>query len=585
MHAEAFIHDLAIIMLIAGIVTLIFHQLKQPVVLGYLLAGVLIGPHTPPFALIHDQQTIHTLAELGVVFLLFSLGLEFSLKKLAKVGMAALIAGITEIAVMIWLGYQIGSAFGWQTMDSLFLGAMLAISSTTIIIKALEGLDLKNEKFAQLIFGVLIIEDILAIAILVLLAGIATSGHVSTTAVFATLGELTLFIIVSLIVGILTIPRLLNYIDNFRSNEMLLISVLGLLFGFCLLVIKLEYSMALGAFLIGAIIAESRQVEKIEHLIEPVRDMFSAIFFVAIGLLFNPSVLVDYALPILVITLAVVVGKVFSCSLGAFLAGQDARTSVKVGMGLAQIGEFSFIIASLGVALKVTSDFLYPIAVAVAAITTLLTPYLIKSSDGFSHQLSRILPSRVKQVGSAYTEWLQSIQPQGDNVILAKMIRRIIIHALVNFALVIAIFLMSTHFAHILEKYLPVLVLSEGLEKAVIWSGALLLSLPFLIAAYRKLKALSMLLAEMSVSPERAGQYTMPVRKMISEVIPIISVLIILLLVSVLSASILPPAKWLWIVILLFALLIPLLWSRFVKLHSRLQIALMETLDDEEHAP
>ena len=581
MHAEAFIQDLAIIMLIAGIVTLIFHQLKQPVVLGYLLAGVLIGPHTPPFALIHDQHTIHTLAELGVVFLLFSLGLEFSLKKLAKVGMAALIAGITEIAVMIWLGYQIGSAFGWQTMDSLFLGAMLAISSTTIIIKALEGLDLKNEKFAQLIFGVLIIEDILAIAILVLLAGIATSGHVSTTAVFATLGELTLFIIVSLIVGILTIPRLLNYIDNFRSNEMLLISILGLLFGFCLLVIKLEYSMALGAFLIGAIIAESRQVEKIEHLIEPVRDMFSAIFFVAIGLLFNPSVLVDYALPILVITLAVVVGKVFSCSLGAFLAGQDARTSVKVGMGLAQIGEFSFIIASLGVALKVTSDFLYPIAVAVAAITTLLTPYLIKSSDGFSHQLSRILPSRVKQVGSAYTEWLQSIQPQGDNVILAKMIRRIIIHALVNFALVIAIFLMSTHFAHILEKYLPVLVLSEGLEKAVIWSGALLLSLPFLIAAYRKLKALSMLLAEMSVSPERAGQYTMPVRKMISEVIPIISVLIILLLVSVLSASILPPAKWLWIVILLFALLIPLLWGRFVKLHSRLQIALIETLDDD----
>ena len=584
MHAEAFIQDLAIIMLIAGIVTLIFHQLKQPVVLGYLLAGVLIGPHTPPFALIHDQQTIHTLAELGVVFLLFSLGLEFSLKKLAKVGMAALIAGITEIAVMIWLGYQIGSAFGWQTMDSLFLGAMLAISSTTIIIKALEGLDLKNEKFAQLIFGVLIIEDILAIAILVLLAGIATSGHVSTTAVFATLGELTLFIIVSLVVGILTIPRLLNYIDNFRSNEMLLISVLGLLFGFCLLVIKLEYSMALGAFLIGAIIAESRQVEKIEHLIEPIRDMFSAIFFVAIGLLFNPNVLVDYAVPILVITLAVVVGKVVSCSLGAFVAGQDARTSVKVGMGLAQIGEFSFIIASLGVALKVTSDFLYPIAVAVAAITTLLTPYLIKSSDGVSHQLSRILPSRVKQVGSAYTVWLQNIQPQGDNVFLAKMIRRIIIHALVNFALVIAIFLMSAHFAYVLEKYLPLLVVNEGLEKAVIWSGALLLSLPFLIAAYRKIKALSMLLAEMSVNPERAGQYTMPVRKMISEVIPIVSVLIILLLVSVLSASILPPTKWLWLVVLLFALLVPLLWSRFVKLHSRLQIALMETLDDEEHS-
>lgn len=582
MHAQGFIQDLAIIMLVAGFVTLLFHRLKQPVVLGYLLAGVIIGPHTPPFALIHDEHTIHVLAELGVVFLLFSLGLEFSIKKLAQVGMPALIAGVTEIIVMIWLGYYIGAFFGWSTMDSLFLGAMLAISSTTIIIKALEGLNLKKEPFAKLIFGILIIEDILAIAILVLLTGIATSGTVSTAAVFSTLGELTLFIVVSLVVGILTVPRLLNYIDSFKSQEMLLVSVLGLLFGFCLLVIKLNYSMALGAFLIGAIIAESRQVKKIEHLIEPVRDMFSAIFFVAIGLLFNPSVLIDYALPIVIITLAVVVGKVISCSTGAFLAGQDAKTSVKVGMGLAQIGEFSFIIASLGVALKVTSEFLYPIAVAVAAITTLLTPYLIRYSDASSSQLALLLPNKMKQVGSAYTLWLQSIQPQGDNVIIARMIRRIIIHALVNFALVIAIFLMSAYFANVLEKYIPEVLRHEGLEKAVIWSGALLVSLPFLIAAYRKLKALSMLLAEMSVSPEKAGQYTMPVRKMISEVIPIMAVFVILVLVSALSSSILPPTKWMWAVVLLFSLLIPLLWSRFVKLHSRLQIALMETLDDED---
>lgn len=582
MHAQGFIQDLAIIMLVAGFVTLLFHRLKQPVVLGYLLAGVIIGPHTPPFALIHDEHTIHVLAELGVVFLLFSLGLEFSIKKLAQVGMPALIAGVTEIIVMIWLGYYIGAFFGWSTMDSLFLGAMLAISSTTIIIKALEGLNLKKEPFAKLIFGILIIEDILAIAILVLLTGIATSGTVSTAAVFSTLGELTLFIVVSLVVGILTVPRLLNYIDSFKSHEMLLVSVLGLLFGFCLLVIKLNYSMALGAFLIGAIIAESRQVKKIEHLIEPIRDMFSAIFFVAIGLLFNPSVLIDYALPIVIITLAVVVGKVISCSTGAFLAGQDAKTSVKVGMGLAQIGEFSFIIASLGVALKVTSEFLYPIAVAVAAITTLLTPYLIRYSDASSNKLAILLPNKMKQVGSAYTLWLQSIQPQGDNVIIARMIRRIIIHALVNFALVIAIFLMSAYFANVLEKYIPEVLRHEGLEKAVIWSGALLVSLPFLIAAYRKLKALSMLLAEMSVSPEKAGQYTMPVRKMISEVIPIMAVFVILVLVSALSSSILPPTKWMWAVVLLFSLLIPLLWSRFVKLHSRLQIALMETLDDED---
>lgn len=584
MHAHAFIQDLAIIMLVAGFVTLLFHRLKQPVVLGYLLAGILIGPHTPPFTLIHDEHTIHVLAELGVMFLLFSLGLEFSLKKLAQVGMAALLAAVTELIVMIWLGYYIGVFFGWSTLDSLFLGAMLAVSSTTIIIKALEGLNLKKEAFAKLIFGVLIVEDILAIALLVLLTGIATSGTISTAAVFNTLGELTLFIMVSLVIGILIVPRLLNYIDSFKSKEMLLVSVLGLLFGFCLLVIKLEYSMALGAFLIGAIIAESRQVKKIEHLVEPIKDMFSAIFFVAIGLLFNPSVLIDYTLPIVIITLGVIVGKVVSCSIGAFLAGQNARTSVKVGMGLAQIGEFSFIIASLGVTLKVTSEFLYPIAVAVAAITTLLTPYLIRYSDATANRLAFLLPNSIKQVGLAYTLWLQSIQPQGDNIIIVKMIKRIIIHALVNFALVIAIFLMGAYFAEFLEKYIPTMLRDEGLEKAVIWSGALLLSLPFLIAAYRKLKALSMLLAEMSVSPERAGQYTMPVRKMIAEVIPIIAVFIILVLVSALSSSILPPTKWMWVVILLFSLLIPLLWSRFVKLHSRLQIALIETLDDDENA-
>ncbi|PTQ89691.1 cation:proton antiporter [Agitococcus lubricus] len=584
MHAAGFIQDLAVIMIVAGIVTLIFHRFKQPVVLGYILAGVIIGPHTPPFSLIHEQDTVHTLAELGVMFLLFSLGLEFNIKKLARVGVAAVVAGIAEIVVMMWLGYQIGRWFGWQNMDALFLGAMLAISSTTIIIKALEELNLKHHRFAQLIFGILIVEDILAIAMIVLLTGIATSGALSTTAVMATLGELTLFMVVSLVVGILTIPRLLNYIDAFKSQEMLLISVLGLLFGFCLLVVKLEYSMALGAFVIGAIIAESRQVKKIEHLIEPIRDMFSAIFFVAIGLLFNPSVLFEYTIPIIVITVAVVVGKVVSCSVGAFVAGQDGRTSMRIGMGLAQIGEFSFIIASLGITLHVTSDFLYPIAVAVAAITTLLTPYLIRGADPIGQKLATWMPAKVIHVATAYTTWLQNIQPQGDSVMIAKIIRRILIHVFVNFALVVAIFISCAYFMDVVESYVPSLTIFAGLEKAVVWSGALLASLPFLIAAYRKLKALSMLLAEMSVKPDKAGQYNVQARTIISEVIPIVAILVMLLLISALSSSILPPANLLVAVLVLFAVLVPLLWGRFVRLHSRLQIALIETLDDDSQA-
>ncbi len=369
MHAISFIQDLAIIMMAAGLVTVLFHRFKQPVVLGYIVAGFIIGPHTPPFGFIHDEDTIKTLAELGVIFLMFCLGLEFSLRNLFKVGATAFIAAFLEIVLMIWIGYEIGRWFEWSTMDSLFLGAILAISSTTIIVKALNDLKMKNERFAQLIFGVLIVEDILGIGIIALLSSIAVSGTVSSGEVFSTVGKLSLFMIVALVVGILLVPRVLAYVATFDSNEMLLITVLGLCFGFCLLVVKLEYSMVLGAFLIGAIMAESRQLLKIERLVEPVRDLFSAIFFVAIGLMLDPAILLQYAWPIAVITGAVVLGKMLSCGLGAFIAGNDGRTSLRVGMGLSQIGEFSFIIASLGMTLQVTSDFLYPVAVAVSVLT------------------------------------------------------------------------------------------------------------------------------------------------------------------------------------------------------------------------
>jgi CPA2 family monovalent cation:H+ antiporter-2 len=524
------------------VVTILFHRLKQPVVLGYIVAGFIIGPHTPPFGLIHDEDTIKTLAELGVIFLMFCLGLEFSLRKLFKVGATAFIAAFLEIVLMIWIGYEIGRWFGWNTMDSLFLGAILAISSTTIIVKALNDLKMKNERFAQLIFGVLIVEDILGIGIIALLSSIAVSGTVSSGEVFSTVGKLSLFMIVALVIGILLVPRLLAYVAKFESNEMLLITVLGLCFGFCLLVVKLEYSMVLGAFLIGAIMAESRQLLKIERLIEPVRDLFSAIFFVAIGLMIDPQILLQYAWPIAVITVAVVLGKMLSCGMGAFIAGNDGRTSLRVGMGLSQIGEFSFIIAALGMTLQVTSDFLYPVAVAVSAITTLLTPYLIRAADPLSIKLAAVMPKRLGRVFGMYGEWLRSIQPQGEGAMLAAMIRRILLQVGVNLALVIAIFFAGGYFAG-RGGYLEGWVSDPSWQKALIWGGALLLSLPFLIAAYRKLKALSMLLAEMGVKPEMAGRHTQRVRRVIAEVIPILSLLVIFLLLAALSASILPTNK------------------------------------------
>ena len=580
MHAISFIQDLAVIMLVAGVVTILFHRLRQPVVLGYIVAGFIIGPHTPPFGLIHDEDTIKILAELGVIFLMFCLGLEFSLRKLFKVGATAFIAAFLEIVLMIWIGFEIGRWFGWNTMDSLFLGAILAISSTTIIVKALNDLKMKNERFAQLIFGVLIVEDILGIGIIALLSGIAVSGSVSSGEVFSTVGKLSLFMIVALVIGILLVPRLLAYVAKFESNEMLLITVLGLCFGFCLLVVKLEYSMVLGAFLIGAIMAESRQLLKIERLIEPVRDLFSAIFFVAIGLMIDPQVLVEYAWPIVVITLAVVLGKMLSCGMGAFIAGNDGRTSLRVGMGLSQIGEFSFIIAALGMTLQVTSDFLYPVAVAVSAITTLLTPYLIRAADPLSIRLGKVVPQRLSRVLSLYGEWLRSIQPQGEGAMLAAMIRRILLQVGVNLALVIAIFFSGGYFAVRIGAWLSEWIGDVGQQKALIWGAALLLSLPFLIAAYRKLKALSMLLAEMGVKPEMAGRHTQRVRRVIAEVIPLLSLLVIFLLLSALSASILPTSELLLIIAVVAAVVVALLWRWFVRMHTRMQVALLETLEN-----
>ena len=582
MHAISFIQDLAVIMLVAGVVTILFHRLKQPVVLGYIVAGFIIGPHTPPFGLIHDEDTIKTLAELGVIFLMFCLGLEFSLRKLFKVGATAFIAAFLEITLMIWIGYEIGQFFGWSTMDSLFLGAILAISSTTIIVKALNDLKMKNQPFAQLIFGVLIVEDNLGIGIIALLSGIAVSGSVSSGEVFSTVGKLSLFMIVALVIGILLVPRLLAYVAKFESNEMLLITVLGLCFGFCLLVVKLEYSMVLGAFLIGAIMAESRQLVKIERLIEPIRDMFSAIFFVAIGLMIDPAILLQYAWPIAVITVAVVLGKMLSCGLGAFLAGNDGKTSLRVGMGLSQIGEFSFIIAALGMTLQVTSDFLYPVAVAVSAITTLLTPYLIRGADPLSHHLARIMPQRMSRVFGMYGEWLRSIQPQGEGALLASMIRRILLQVGVNLALVIAIFFCGGYFAERIGVYISDWIGDVGQQKAWICGAALLLSLPFLIAAYRKLKALSMLLAEMGVKPEMAGRHTARVRKVIAEVIPLLSLLVIFVLLAALSASILPTNELLILIVVIAAIVAAVAWRWFIRVHTRMQIALLETLGNHQ---
>jgi CPA2 family monovalent cation:H+ antiporter-2 len=578
MH-HALLQDLAIVMMVAAVVTVVFRRLKQPVVLGYILAGVIIGPHTPPYALISDKHTIETLSELGVIFLMFALGLEFSLRKLSKVGATALIGATMEIVLMVWVGYQIGRAFGWHMMDSVFLGAILAISSTTIIIKALEELGKTKESFAQLIFGILIVEDILAILMIAMLGAFATDGSLSVEQVGATVGKLSAFLGVLLVAGLIIVPRLLNYVSKFKSNEMLLVTVTGLCLGVSMLAVKLDYSVALGAFLIGAIIAEARQIARIEMLMHPVRDLFSAVFFVSIGLLIDPKILWEYIGPISVISLAVVVGKVITCGFGTFVAGNDLRTSMRVGMGLAQIGEFSFIIAAFGLQKGVTSEFLYPIAVAVSAVTTLLTPYLIRSSDTIVGWSEKVMPVSVRRTLDAYTHWVGQLNKSSGRRSPSTFLKKWGWQIALNLLLTAGVFIGAFYARRFALQQWPDAPGGDNAIKGMVWLGAMLLSLPMIIAVVRKWQAFAMLLSEMSVTRKAAGDKTAAMRAVVQTIAFVAGCVALMIYILLLSSAVLP--SWNLLIVLGLVLLAAtiLLRRSFIKLHSRAQVALIETFE------
>ncbi len=578
MHGIELLHDLAVVMLVAGITTILCHRLKQPVALGYIVAGFLIGPHTPPFELVKDEDTIKTLGEMGVVLLMFSLGLEFSLRKLTKVGMAAFVAAVLEILLMIWLGYEVGRAFGWNTMDSVFLGAMLSISSTTIIVKALAELNKSREPFAEIIFGILVIEDILAIVLLALLSGFAKTGSLSAAEVGIEVLKLSVFFAVVLVAGFILVPRLFNYIARFKSNEMLLVAALGFCFGVSLVASMLGYSVALGAFLIGAVIAESRQIHKIEDLTAPVRDMFSAIFFVTIGMLIDPHMLLQYAWPIIVLSLLVIVGKVVTCSFGVFIGGKDLRTSLSVGLGLAQIGEFSFIIATLGLTLNVTSAFLYPIAVAVSVVTTLTTPYLIRATDGIAGWIDRSAPRPMMQALSVYTAWIGSFGGQ-DRSPMVLLVRRMGWQLMVNFLLTVGFFALGAWLARFPDSYLPDFMRSPEVHQTLVWLGVMILTAGIYLASVRKIQAMSMLIAEICVPMATvSGQRGSAARMVIGQVFSLGSYVVIVFLTILLSTSILSSIETM-VPLLLIMVVAALLFRRIlVRIYSRAEIALHETL-------
>ncbi|OGR79003.1 MAG: hypothetical protein A3I11_00920 [Elusimicrobia bacterium RIFCSPLOWO2_02_FULL_39_32] len=494
------LQDLAIVVVIAGVMTLLCHLLRQPVVLGYIIAGFIIGPYTPPFSLVHDLHSIQTLAELGLVFLMFTLGLEFNLPKLRKVGASAALAALLEVLGMVWIGYKLGQLFGWSQKDSIFLGAILSISSTTIIVKVFTDLKMMRENFAQVVFGILILEDIVAVLILSILSGFAFTPSAGASMALWTLLKISLFIIIFLVAGLSLIPRFLDWVVGFQSTEMTGISTLG----FCLLGAILAYvvgfSVALGAFLMGAVVAASKSAAQIEEWIHPIRDMFSAIFFVAVGMLIQPQLLWTYKWPILIITLVTLSGKILTVGMGTFLAGYGLKNSVKIGVSMAQIGEFSFVIASLGAANNVTSNFLYPIAVAVSSITTFSTPYLIRKADSLVERIVQTIPLPIQSLLKSYENWFQRLGNQKTESKTKSIFVKYLIRLLIYFAIWVGILLVTQVISRIVSspssEHLPFLYL-------VLWFLCGMTSLPLLMAISKYINHILLILLTIAMESSK----------------------------------------------------------------------------------
>lgn len=443
MHIPALITDLALILAAAAVTTLIFKKLRQPLVLGYIVAGLLVGPHVSLIPTVSDEANIQTWSEIGVIFLLFSLGLEFSFKKLIKVGGAASITAVIEVAIMLLLGYAAGKLLGWSTMDSIFLGGILSVSSTTIIIRAFEELGVKGQQFAGLVFGILVVEDLVAIVLLVLLSTLAASRQFAGMEMLGSVVKLLFFLIIWFVAGIFFLPTLLKRTRKLMNEETLLVTSIGLCLVMVVLATEAGFSPALGAFVMGSILAETTQAEKIEHLVKPVKELFGAVFFVSVGMLIEPAMILRYAGPVAIITVITIVGKLLSTTIGALIAGQPLKPAVQAGMSLAQIGEFSFIIATLGLTLKVTSDFLYPVAVAVSAVTTFTTPYLIKLSAPAYVRIAAMLPHRWRTTLNRYSAATQTIAVVSD---WKQLLRSYFMNMVLFSVIVIAIALLAAYY-------------------------------------------------------------------------------------------------------------------------------------------
>ena len=435
------ISDLAVILIAAGIITLIFKCLKQPVVLGYIVAGILAGPAVPYIPTVSDPTNIKIWADIGVIFLLFAMGLEFSFKKLMTVGGTAVIASITIVSGMMFLGYTAGNALGFSHLSSIFLGGMLSMSSTAIVFKAFDDMGLRGQKFTGVVLGVLVVEDLVAVVLMVLLSTLAVSKQVEGMEMLESILKLGAFLIFWSLLGIYLIPSFLKKIKPFLNDETLLIIALGFCLGMVMIAAKAGFSSALGAFVMGSLLAETIEAEKIEKLVKPVKDLFAAIFFVSVGMMIQPALLIEYLVPMCILTILVIIGQIFFGSLGVLLSGQPLKIALQSGFSLTQIGEFAFIIASLGVSLKVTDDYLYPVIVAVSVVTTFLTPYMIRMATPVYQLIDNYLPSSIKLMLNRYSSGSNTVKHKSTwNKLLKSMLLDVILYTVLTIFSIIIFF-------------------------------------------------------------------------------------------------------------------------------------------------
>ena len=563
-----FLRNLALVLGVAAAATIVFQRLRLPVVFGYLLAGLVLGPHVPT-GLVADESIVQTNAELGVILLMFSLGLEFSLRKLVAVAPTAGIVALAQSSAMLLIGFAIGQMFGWTRLESVFTGAIIAIASTTIIVKAFAENNVKG-RVTELVFGILIIEDLIAIFLLVLLTAFSATGGISTATLGITALRLITFLAGLLGFGLLIIPRLMRFVVSLDRPETSLVASIGICFTAALVAQTFGYSVALGAFVAGSLIAESGVAGKIEHLVHPVRDMFGAVFFVSVGMLIDPRAVAAHWPAVLALTMAVMLGNLIIVSVSAFLTGVDTRTSIKAGMSLGQIGEFSFIIAGLGIATGATGSFLYPVAIAVSAITTLTTPLMIRSAEPFAAFVDAKLPRSMQTFVPLYGSWIERLRTapgEAKKSRTRRLVRLLLLDVAAIAVLTVGISLELSLLTSLFERLLGV---SGDTARMLVFGAAALAGVPLVIGFVTTARRLGFLLAQRALPQAAKGKvdFAAAPRRSLITALQLAIVLVAGIPLVAITAPFLPPLRGVvvfGVVILLFGVAF---WRSARNLHG-----------------